>query len=211
MSKWMLPFPDSAITGHFGKVRTFRGAPTNPHRGTDWAPGANKIIPNITAGKVALIQWSNIMGWGVVIETDAKDTDGKPWFVSYHHLSCAKHGVNCKGPKVEGQHSPLFSTEVGDRKEMGKPVGRIGNTGSASSGPHGHFCLSKTLKGAWNGKVYDLHAHIKSQMKLVKTAPVTETPAPKPATVKPETPAAPVVQTETITVFACPHCKKELK
>lgn len=200
MSEWMYPFPDRTITGHFGKVRTFRGAPTNPHRGTDWAPGAEKVIPNITAGKVALIQWSNIMGWGVIIETDAKDSDGKPWFVGYHHLHCAAHGINCKGPKVHGAHSPLFSTKVGDRKELGDPVGRIGNSGSASSGPHGHFTLSKTLKGAWNGKVYDLHAKIKAEQ---KKAPK---PAPKAAeTVKPSDTPEPQI------IFACPHCKKELK
>lgn len=202
MSKWMFPFPDSVITGHFGKVRTFKGAPTNPHRGTDWAPGADKVIPNITAGKVALIQWSNIMGWGLVIETDDKDTDGKPWFVSYHHLSCATHGINCRGPQALGQHSPLTSTRVGDTKDLGEPIGRIGNTGSASSGAHGHFCLSKTVKGAWNGKVYDLHAHIKAQR---SQKPVTASSA------KPAKPAAPVTQTKTTIVYACPHCKKELK
>lgn len=201
MAEWQKPFADKTITGHFGKVRTFRGAPTNPHRGTDWAPGAEKVIPNISAGEIALIKWSNIMGWGVIIQTDDKDKDGKPWFIGYHHLHCAKHGINCKGPKVHGEHSPFLSSKVGDRKEMGDPVGRIGNTGSASSGPHGHFTLAKTVTGAWNGKVYDLYAKIEAELKSAK-------PAPKPP--KPETqPAA--VKTETVTVYACPHCKEELK
>ena len=194
MAKWQKPFPDSTITGHFGKIRTFKGAPTNPHRGTDWAPGAEKVIPNITAGEVALIKWSNIMGWGVVIKTDDRDTDGKPWFISYHHLHCAKHGINCKGPKVHGEHSPFRSTKVGDRKEMGEPVGRIGNTGSASSGPHGHFCASKTVTGAWNGKVYDLHALIESKLKPEKPQNVAEKS-----------------KIEAQVIYACPHCKKELR
>jgi hypothetical protein len=140
------------------------------------------------------------MGWGVIIETDEKDTDGKPWFVGYHHLHCADHGINCKGPQVHGAHSPLFSTKVGDRKELGDPVGRIGNSGSASSGPHGHFTLSKTLKGAWNGKVYDLHAKIKAEQKK----------APKPAVKAPQT-VKPSDTPEPQIIFACPHCKKELK
>lgn len=199
MAKWILPFPDSAITGHFGKVRKFKGAPTNPHRGTDWAPGAEKVIPNITSGTVALIHWSNIMGWGVTIKTD----DG-PWYVSYHHLHCAKHGINCKGPKVHGEHSPLISTKVGDRKEVGEPVGRIGNSGSASSGPHGHFCLSKTLKGAYSGTVYDLYKHIKAE----QAKPAESLPAPKPAKVT--KPVSAAIETPQV-IYACPHCKKELK
>lgn len=175
MASWMLPFPDSTLTGHFGKIRTFKGAPTNPHRGTDWAPGADKVIPNISAGEVALIQWSNIMGWGLIIKTDDKDTDGKPWFIGYHHLSCVKHGINCKGPGVHGEHSPFASTKVGDRKDLGEAVGRIGNTGSASSGSHGHFTLSKTLKGAWSGVVVDLYAQIQKELKADKPKAATET------------------------------------
>lgn len=199
---WQLPFDNKYVTGEFGKIRTFKGAPTNPHRGTDWAPGAEKIIPNITAGKVALIQWSNIMGWGVVIKTDAKDTDGKPWYVSYHHLHCAKHGINCKGPKVHGDHSPFKSTKVGDRKEIGEPVGRVGNSGSASSGPHLHACLSKTLKGAWSGTVYDLKAYVLKMSKKPSTR--------KPAAQKSAT-TTKIAKTETKIIYACPHCKKELK
>lgn len=191
MSKWMLPFSDSTLTGHFGKIRTFKGAPSNPHRGTDWAPGADKVIPNITAGTVALIQWSNIMGWGLIIRTDDKDKDGEPWFVGYHHLSCGTHGINCKGPKVHGEHSPFRDTKEGDRKELGEPVGRIGNTGTASSGPHGHFTLSKTVKGAWSGVVLDLHALIMAKQK------------PEPKTAKAQ-------RTPKAAKSLCPHCKKEL-
>lgn len=192
MGKWVKPFPDSKLTGHFGKIRTFKGAPTNPHRGTDYAPGADVVIPNVTAGEVALIKWSNVMGWGLIIETDAKDTDGKPWFVGYHHLSCAKHGINCKGPQVHGEHSPFSSTKVGDRKDLKEPVGRVGNSGTASSGPHCHMTLSKTVTGAWSGKVYDLYAQI------------VQSVAEKPEIQSPSKP-------ETQVIFACPHCKKELK
>jgi murein DD-endopeptidase MepM/ murein hydrolase activator NlpD len=153
---WRQPFPDSTLTGHFGKIRTFKGAPSNPHRGTDWAPGAKKAIPNITAGKVALIQWSNILGWVLVIQAD-----DKPWFVGYCHLSCSVHGINCKGP-AQKCSTPFRSTKVGDTKDLGETIGRVGNTGSASSGSHLHATLSKTLKGVFSGTVMDLHAHIKA-------------------------------------------------
>jgi murein DD-endopeptidase MepM/ murein hydrolase activator NlpD len=214
MSKWILPFEDKAITGHFGKIRTIRGAPTSPHRGTDYAPGAEEIIPNITAGVIARIQWSNIMGWGVIIKTDSLDTDGKPWYWGVHHLHCAEHGINCAGPKKLGKHSPFYSSKVGDRKELSEPVGRIGNSGSATSGAHGHFTLSKTEAGAWSGKVYDLYKHIKAEQKKPAPKPkVTPKPKvkakPKPVVVIP----AKVVETKTVEkiIYACPHCKKELK
>jgi len=200
MTTWKLPFPDSTMTGEFGKIRTFKGAPTNPHRGTDWAPGADKVIPNVTAGTVALLQWSNIMGWGLIIETDDKDKDGKPWFVGYHHLSCGIHGINCKGPKAHGEHSPLKSTKVGDKKKLGEPVGRVGNTGTASSGPHLHATLSKTLRGAWSGTVLDLEAHIKAQAKKPATSPTAPQKTPAPAQ------KVAAVKKLTIT---CPNCKME--
>jgi len=207
---WRLPFPDSTLTGHFGKVRTFKGAPTNPHRGTDWAPGADTVIPNISAGEVALIRWSDVMGWGVIIKTDAVDPkDKKPWFVGYHHLSCATHGINCKGPTALGEHSPLKSTKVGDRKALSEPVGRIGNTGSASSGPHLHATLSKAATGAWSGVVLDLYKHITEMLKTPQAAPQSvKIPEPQPKIAeKVEVPVkAPPAPKLTIT---CPNCKME--
>lgn len=181
---WIKPFPDSTITGHFGKIRTFKGAPTNPHRGTDWAPKANTVIPNITAGKVALIQFSKVLGWVCVIEAD-----DSPWFVGYCHLSCAKHGINCKGPDDKCK-TPFTSTKVGDTKDLREPVGRVGNTGK-STGPHLHATLSKTVRGVFSGQVFDLFKHIEAQ-------------SSKPEPAKP-TPAAEKI------IYACPHCKKELK
>lgn len=191
---WRLPFDNKFLTGEFGKIRTFKGAPTNPHRGTDWAPGANTVIPNVTAGTVALIKWSNVMGWGVIIKTDAKDEKGNPWYVGYHHLECAKHGINCKGPKVEGEHSPLRSTKVGDKKKIGEPVGRVGNTGTASSGPHLHATLSKAVQGAWSGRVYDLKEYILAQ-------------AEKPSTSR-TAPQKSAKTTKKLTI-TCPNCKME--
>lgn len=184
MAKWVKPFPDKTITGHFGKIRTFRGAPTNPHRGTDYAPGRVPQIA-VTSGTIKLIKWSNIMGWGIVYTGWA---DGKTWYVSHHHLACPTHKDKCNG-----KHDNPFSVKPGDKVTAGKPIAAnviIGSTGSASSGPHSHSCLSRTLTGAWSGKVYDLHAFILEQ-----------TPAAKTVTPK---------ATEPKVIYACPHCKKEL-
>jgi hypothetical protein len=150
------------------------------------------------------------MGWGVIIKTDAVDPkDKKPWFVGYHHLSCATHGINCKGPKALGEHSPLKSTKVGDRKALSEPVGRIGNTGSASSGPHLHATLSKAATGAWSGVVLDLYKHITEMLKTPQAAPQSvKIPEPQPKIAeKVEVPVkAPPAPKLTIT---CPNCKME--
>lgn len=187
MAKWVFPFPDSTLTGHFGKVRKFRGAPTNPHRGTDWAPGAKPIIA-VTKGTIKVVRFSSVMGWGVVHTGWA---DGKTWYVGYHHLDCPKCGAKCKG-----NHDNPFPIKEGDKVEGGKPIPglKVGNTGSATSGRHCHATLSRTPMGGWSGKVYDLYAMIKSQQ-----------PTPKPA-------AKPAAKTAAVkTIYACPHCKKELK
>ncbi len=164
---WVKPWPDKVLTGHFGKIRTFKGAPTNPHRGTDWAPGRVAHIA-VTNGTIKLIKWSNIMGWGIVYTGFAKN---KTWFVSHHHLACPKHADKCKG-----DHDNPFSVKVGDKVTAGKAIAKdvkVGSTGSASSGPHSHTCLSNTLTGAWSGQVFDIVEFIDS---LAEPTPKKETP-----------------------------------
>ena len=203
VNSWKAPFDDKFVTGDFGKVRTFKGAPSNPHRGTDWAPKGGTIIPAIADGTVKLIQWSDILGW-VLVQSAA--WNGKTYYIGYCHLYCAKHGVNCPGPKKAGDHSPFTSTKVGDKKKQGEPVGRVGTSGSASSGPHLHATLSTALKGVFSGTVLDLRAFIKGTAeKVTESKPAAQkSPAPTKKVV-----AAPKETTKVI--YACPHCKKELK
>jgi murein DD-endopeptidase MepM/ murein hydrolase activator NlpD len=145
---WRSPFPESTVTGEYGTLSEFRRKNgLQPHSGRDFAPGANKVIPAIAAGTVRLIQWSNVLGW--VLVQDAKGVDRKLYYIGYSHLSCAKHGIDCKGPKVLGDHSPFKDTNEGDKKELGEPIGRVGNTGSASTGAHLHLTVSKTVKGVF--------------------------------------------------------------
>ena len=71
--------------------------------------------------------------------------DGKVWFIGYCHLQ--------KAPTLK----------VGDKVNVGDTVGLVGNTGSASSGPHLHATLSRQVKGVFgptNVKA-DLHKAIK--------------------------------------------------
>jgi murein DD-endopeptidase MepM/ murein hydrolase activator NlpD len=145
---WRSPFPESTVTGEYGTLSEFRRKNgLQAHSGRDFAPGANKVIPAVAAGTVRLITWSNVLGW--VLVQDAKGVDGKVYFIGYSHLSCAKHGIDCKGPKVLGDHTPFKDTNEGDKKELGEPIGRVGNTGSASTGAHLHLTASKTVKGVF--------------------------------------------------------------
>lgn len=169
-----------------------------PHSGTDWAAKTGTLIPAIASGKVELIQWSRVLGWTVV--QSATDNAGKRWFIGYCHLTCSTHGDKCKGDHA----SPLTRTKVGDEVAVGQKYLRVGNTGSATTGSHLHATASKTVKGvfgATSAKV-DLYKLIKANM---VAAPKKETPKPAPKPVVETKPAAPTV------VYACPHCKKELK
>jgi len=157
---WKLPFATETITSRFGSRSQYRIANNlGPHRGTDWAPGERKTIPAVTSGTVKMIKWSRILGW-VMVQTGW--AEGKTWYIGYCHLACAQHGAYCKGPSQHKDGSTYAkSLKVGDRVELGQIVGRVGSTGSASSGPHLHATLSRSLRGVFYGKVYDLHSHIK--------------------------------------------------
>jgi hypothetical protein len=87
----------------------------------------------------------------------------------------------------------------------------VGNEGF-SSGPHLHATLSDTVKGVFNGTVYDLYKYLSTEIKKasqVKPA-VEKTPAPAQKVVTAQKVAAAPTET-TKTIYACPHCKKELK
>ena len=148
---WVMPFPESAITGEFGTMSEFRRLRGyQPHSGTDWAPRGSRsgitLIPAIADGTVQLIQFSNILGW-VVVQT-AMDKDGTIWYLGYCHLKCNMHGTNCKG----GHNGSLaVKVEVGDTLVAGDTSHGLtmGNSGAASSGVHLHATAGKTLKSVF--------------------------------------------------------------
>jgi murein DD-endopeptidase MepM/ murein hydrolase activator NlpD len=150
ITRWKHPFDKKTITSVFGT--TLRR--TSPHRGTDYAPGANELIPAITKGTVKVTSWSDCLGWYMVQTAWA---DGKTWHIGYCHLSCSKHGIDCKGPSEHPDGSNNFKNlKVGDKLEIGQPVGRVGNTGSCSQGAHCHITLGRSARSVVSGKVYDV-------------------------------------------------------
>lgn len=163
---WIMPFPESAITGEYGTMSAYRRKHgLQAHSGTDWAPkGSNKgntPMPAIADGKVSLIHYSKFLGWTVV--QSATDKAGKTWYIGYCHLKCKTHGVNCKI-----SHSPEQALDVrlGDVFKAGDTShGMIlGTTGVSSSGVHMHATLAKTVKGVFGATKdkYDLKKAIKA-------------------------------------------------
>lgn len=157
---WQHPFPKSTITSRFAETARRE----TPHRGLDYAAGANAAIPAITAGKVASISWSDCLGWVMVQSSDS----GK-YFIGYCHLSCARHGAECKGSAI-GCKSPFKSLKVNQRVRQGQVIGRIGNTGSCSRGAHLHLTLGRTLKSVFFGKVIDPETFIDQQQSKICSA-----------------------------------------
>jgi murein DD-endopeptidase MepM/ murein hydrolase activator NlpD len=188
MSNWILPFDDKFITGHYGTLSAYRKAKgMQPHSGTDWARPAGTLIPALTAGKVELIQFSKILGWVVV--QSGKDANGKTRYIGYCHLFCSTHAAECKGSE-QGCKTPLKSTKVGDKVEVGQKYLRVGNSGSASTGAHLHLTIGDTVKAVFGPTSVKIDAYefVKSQ-----------------AGTKPAAKKAPAKKADV-----CPTCKREM-
>jgi murein DD-endopeptidase MepM/ murein hydrolase activator NlpD len=118
MTTYKEPFPATTRGDHFGNLAEYRNG--HPHRGQDWAPGAGKTIPAITAGKVIANDWSDALGWTITQNT----TDGL--FVLYAHLA--------EQPKLS----------VGHALKLGDAIGKVGSTGTSTTGPHLHLAIAKS-------------------------------------------------------------------
>ena len=139
MAEFMFPFPESALTGHFGKVRTINGKKTSPHRGTDWGVKRGTPIPAVSEGSVKLVQYSKVLGW-VLVQT-VYGNDKKTRYVGYCHM------------KIKP------TLKLGARLKMGQTIGLV-DTEGYSTGPHLHATLSTTVKGVFYGTVLDLYKYL---------------------------------------------------
>lgn len=136
-----LPFPKSKITCKFGVKDK---AHPSGHRGCDFGVSAGSEIFSATDGKVVMSQWSDVLGWVVVVQRAPKS------FWGYCHMS--QHGL-----------------AVGTKVHAGKTsVGKVGNTGSASNGAHLHWTHSDTANGVFFGNVDDPVAAVAKLVELEK-------------------------------------------
>lgn len=163
MANFMLPFPLSKVTGEFNTRSAYRikhglGA----HRGTDWAMPNKTPIPAVGSGTIKYVGSSKVLGHVIVQSVWA---EGKVWYVGYCHLA--------EAPKLQ----------VGDKVECGDVVGLVGNTGSASSGPHLHATLGTTVKSVFYGEhnkvIFDLKQFLLRQISGDLTEEVDVTYEPK--------------------------------
>jgi murein DD-endopeptidase MepM/ murein hydrolase activator NlpD len=124
-----LPFHHSKITGRFGTLSEFRRKNNmQAHSGVDFAMPEGTPIPALANGTIVLQQFSQVLGNVSVLRI--MDKDKKLAYIGYCHL------------KAEG-------LEVGQKVKEGDTIGFIGNTGSASSGPHLHMTVSREIKGVF--------------------------------------------------------------
>lgn len=124
-----LPFHHSKITGRFGTLSEFRKARgMQPHSGVDFAMPIGTPIPALARGTIVLSQESKVLGHVVVLRI--MDKKKKLAYIGYCHL---------KEPGLA----------VGTKVNEGDTIGLVGNTGSASSGPHLHMTVSYEIKGVF--------------------------------------------------------------
>lgn len=128
------PFDPKYITGRFGTLSEYRKAKgMQPHSGLDFARPVGTPIPALANGTIVLNQFSKVLGNVVVLRVMAFDPAGdrtkkELFYIGYSHLN--KPGL-----------------AVDTKVKEGDIIGEVGNTGSASSGPHLHLTVSKELKG----------------------------------------------------------------
>lgn len=120
-----LPFPieywdDTDPFGNHSQWRKDKGF--GPHRGDDWTPGGGASIPASGAGHVVAVAWSDALGWYITVEYD----EAPGVFFSYCHLEAR----------------PALA--AGSRFGAGVTLGHVGNTGTASYGPHLHLVASRS-------------------------------------------------------------------
>jgi murein DD-endopeptidase MepM/ murein hydrolase activator NlpD len=144
MAIYKEPFPATTRGDHFGNLAEYRNG--RPHRGQDYAPKAGSLIPSITEGQVIANEWSEVLGWTITQTT----TDGK--YVLYAHLA--------EQPKLSKGH----------KLKLGDAIGKVGSTGSASTGPHLHLAIatSKNVAQCVYEKLVDPLAYITANIVAAK-------------------------------------------
>lgn len=127
----------------FGAHESFRA---HPHRGADTLNQEGEIVGFPCDAIVSEVFWSDVLGWTVEF-IDAEKTH-----IQASHLK--------EKPK---------SYRSGDEVKAGRPLGRCGNTGSASTGAHVHWAMSKKA-----------HPHLVSYSDLLDPKAYWEAHLPKP-------------------------------
>lgn len=131
-----LPFHWKKITGRFGTMSEYRKRNgLQSHSGVDFAMPEGTPIPALDRGTIVLQQWSNILGNVSVLRVLGFDPAGDKSKKELFYIGVC--------------HLQEPGLPVGTKVNEGDIVGKVGNTGSASSGPHLHITVSKQVKGVF--------------------------------------------------------------
>lgn len=140
---WRYPLDKFKRGTAFGVIDA---AHPNGHRGDD-LNGVKEGTPlkAVNDGKIVLATFSKILGNIVVLRVGVR-------FFGYCHM---------KAPTMH---------KVGTKVASGDVIGFLGNTGSASSGPHLHLTLGLNKMAVMMGKVFSPMKFLDKQIKLQESS-----------------------------------------
>lgn len=129
---YRLPFSNPNLSDGWGSTK----GRSNPHRGVDFAQPAGKAIPAAASGTVALITKTSCLGNVVVV----KHGDGM--YSGYAHMQAK---------------TPL---KLGAKVSRGQTIGKVGTTGTCTTGNHLHMTLGPAKESVMYGTTVDPYKYI---------------------------------------------------
>lgn len=136
-AEYRLPFDNPDLADGFGSML----GRSHPHRGVDFPQPVGARIRAIADGTVALIEFSDELGWVTVLRHTRPLAEQlkrlQPVFSGYCH-----------------QDAPKLSLHVGQAVKLGDLIGYVGRTGNVT-GPHLHLTMSHDPRGVFRGEAFD--------------------------------------------------------
>lgn len=130
---YKLPFSNPDLADGWGSTCCGR---SNPHRGVDFPQPGGTPIPSVADGTVVVKATSSCLGNVVVL----RHADG--YYSSYSHMQTA---------------SPLG---IGANVNLGDQIGKVGTTGTCTTGNHLHLTISDHESGWGSGTTVDPYQFI---------------------------------------------------
>ena len=142
-TNWVKVAPDSKLGTLFG-VKDDQHP--NGHRGTDYKLASGTQLPALADNATYITSyWSEQLG-NVIVQQIGSN------YISYCHCLTAS------------------SLKPGTKLKAGQPIGKSGNTGTATSGAHVHVTRGTTERSAVSGTVTDYLAWINQKIAEEKNA-----------------------------------------